>query len=39
MAHSEQKGVLIDRNKWLPIRIPEQSRKRYTEEKEANDAY
>lgn len=39
MAQAEQKGVLVDRNKWRPIRIPEQLRKRYTREKEANDAY
>jgi acyl-CoA thioester hydrolase len=36
MASAEQKGVLVDHNKWRPIRIPEQLRKRYAQEKEAN---
>lgn len=29
MAKAEQKGVLVDRNKWRPIRIPSQFKERY----------
>ena len=34
MANAEQKGVLIDQNKWRPIRIPEQLKKLYLHDKD-----
>jgi acyl-CoA thioester hydrolase len=33
MAIAEQKGVFVDRNKWIPIRIPENLKQLYLEEK------
>jgi acyl-CoA thioester hydrolase len=33
MAVAEQKGVFVDRNKWIPIRIPENLKQLYLKEK------
>ena len=33
MAIAEQKGVFVDRNKWIPIRIPENLKQLYLKEK------
>ena len=37
MASAEQKGVFVDRNRWKPIRIPDQLRELYRQTKDTQN--